>query len=461
VSDYYSNSPYGESACTPKSLLEGEQPAASLPAQAAPEGLETRLSTQLAELETRLTADVAKLRSGCGEMWQRLDQLQAELRAALPALHEEQRAEAERRDLFREVWEGAALPVRLAFEQVALAREHPLQGALREAAALVDLWRKGGELESWVSGYPVLFLEAWEKLSPAVDATSGAAELLARETLAEVRSLLENTLRARGIEWVAPRPGEPVNEAHTVVGEVSAPGVGEGRVARSVRPGLRRGGTLLIPAQVYRQTAGAAPTEPAQPAALSQPTTPFTSQASSPPPVTATPTADPVPTAPVAPPPVSAASTERPEWLRELERRGAGAAGPHGPVMEALRVLAAPESSTLADDALGSVIAPLLTALGPARGVTLEGAPEPWRQAWESALPQLAPWLETRGGLSLVAPEERAPFLAEQMEATDSRRTAHPHEDNTVARLERVGMLRQGRVLHPARVIRYEAGVRQ
>jgi hypothetical protein len=129
--------------------------------------------------------------------------------------------------------------------------------------------------------------------------------------------------------------------------------------------------------------------------------------------------------------------------------------------MDALRALAVPEIASLADEALRGVVAPLLSALGPARAVTLEGAPEPWKQAWESALPQLAPWLETRGGISLVAPEERAPFLAEQMEATDSRRTAHPHEDNTVARLERVGMLRQGRVLHPARVIRYEAGVRQ
>jgi hypothetical protein len=91
--------------------------------------------------------------------------------------------------------------------------------------------------------------------------------------------------------------------------------------------------------------------------------------------------------------------------------------------------------------------------------VLLEGAPESWREAWETALPELPAWLAQRAQLELVAPEERAPFVPERMEATESRRTAHPHEQNTVARLEQVGMLREGRVLFPARVIRYETGV--
>ena len=44
------------------------------------------------------------------------------------------------------------------------------------------------------------------------------------------------------------------------------------------------------------------------------------------------------------------------------------------------------------------------------------------------------------------------------MTAVGERRTAHAHEDGTVARLETVGLARGGRTLVPAQVTRYVAG---
>ena len=104
---------------------------------------------------------------------------------------------------------------------------------------------------------------------------------------------------------------------------------------------------------------------------------------------------------------------------------------------------------------LRELMGSLAPLLGPGSG-TLELPPE-WVEAWAGVRADLLAWLRKELGLELVSPSERSLFVPGVMEVAGTRRTAHPHEQGTVAKVEQPGLLRNGQVFLPARVVRYEA----
>jgi molecular chaperone GrpE (heat shock protein) len=318
-----------------------------------------------------------------------------------------------------------------------LPPDHPLQAALQEAAGLADLCRSAEELEAWIDGYPTVFAEAASRLAAGPDEPGNEAALLARHVLDSVRELLDAQVRALGIEWVTPRPGDPTGDGE-VVGEEPSAVAPPGAVASVRRSGFRRGGRLVVPAQVLRATAGATTSAAPAPEPEQEPQPPQRSTLNAP---ASTPNRLP----PVRLPPVRGWGAQRssPDWLPALQRELTGAPSETAGAIRALSDLAERAPTEPSDSEVRSLLEPALSLLG--------SAAVPARQP-------VLDWLDEALSIQLIQPAERTPFDPETMEAVGARRTAHLHEAGTVARVESPGLARNGRTLIPARVVRYEMG---
>lgn len=396
--------------------------------QQAVQALEARSVQGLSALEVRIeTAE-----SGRQEAEKRVTDAEAQVLQ-----------ERKRQDVYKQAWQSAPLTLRLKFVRELLPGSHSLQNVLKEAAALEDLRRRGHDLEAWLSNYPALFADAAQAL--LTGGSAGApessvldthpAEVLAVQTLQETQAALETTLQALGVAWVAPAPGDPVLPEHEVTGEeISAQGTG--RVARLRRRGFRFQGRLALPAQVVRAAASPAATMPA----LSE--------------------HDQATDAPTAPQPAA-----EPDWLRMLSQRTFGC---RLPAVSALaervfalqdlpaRIAAEPVAEACA--LLTERLQPLLPLLGLRYEDGLPDIPSEWGAVFLEVQKPLLAWLAETLGLSVAAPLRGDGFDARTMQALETRRTVHAKENETVAKLERIGIVWRERPLILAQVARYTTG---
>ena len=448
-------------------------------------------STRFSMLEARVTsleASVATAAAALDEARSRLERAAGEMetaRAHRGAAEANFTSEKARRGLFEKAWATAPLPLRIAFTQGLLSETHTLRTALQEAAELIELWGKGREFEAWIASYPALFADACVRAFPPSGAEEGSeAEALALETLENARALLDGNLRALGVEWITPQPGEPVTDAHAVVGEESEPGIPPGGIARLARPGFRWRGQVYLPAQVVRtggqgsEVSGQGSEVRGQGSGIGVQGSGFRVQErrtsgeeeagsskllpSSPQPPAPSPQRPEGPSAPSPQPPaLSPQLPEGPEWLRTLQRRSAGGGGHTlAEIMQSLGRLAeeAVQDGETGNEELRTLLQPLLPLMGTGGGGRALDLPGDWMEAFSSIRQDVRSWLSSRFGVEVVAPSERSLFVPGVMESAGERRTAHPHEAGTVARVERVGLLRNGQLLVPAQVVRYETG---
>lgn len=348
------------------------------------------------------------------------------------------------------VWSAAPLGLRLRFARDLLQADHPLQSALKEAAALEDLRGRGSDLEAWLTNYPSLFVDAISRVGGGEEGrgvsdlpSSDAAEALATETLAEARRALDACLAALGVEWIAPRPGARITDEQEVVGEeeaTSAPGT----VARLHRLGFRWQGRLYQPAQVWRTAAK----RPSPPPALPDGTPEVAAAESS------------VAEEATASRPAVVGADRWPDWLRTLHLHGFGQDSLSArAILDVLSRLvegtAHGLSESFSEGEMRDLLEPLLPLLGPRYAAALSDLPPLWSRAFEEAREPLQTWLRDVLGITILSPANGEPFRREIMETVGTRRTAHPREAGTVARVERVGLQWQGRLLFPAQVVRY------
>jgi molecular chaperone GrpE (heat shock protein) len=399
------------------SLTSDVSPSSPRPA----ESLAAVDSARLAEEVTRLGERVAALETVTARVSRALDGHTVDAEA--------------RRELLQRIWLAAPLVVRLEFAAGVLEPTHGCQAVLQEASELVELCHKG-DLDAWLTNYPSLFADAVARLCVSPSEGTGDAGRLVREVLGETRELLDRHLQALGVEWIGPEPGAEIADEHEVAGDESVPGVTAGRVARVQRPGLRRRGRVVLPAQVVRAMDGGPVVrrpDPSLPATV---------------PVT--------PPLPHAEPPRTDAW---PEWLRSLQRRSLNCTAATE-IIDALSGLGADVSmeggAALSDDELRRRLVPLVPLLGP-HAHAVPGLTPEWLEAFQASRPELLTWLSAVD-VEVIWPAERAAFDPATMETAGERRTAHPHESGTVARVEQVGLKREGRVLVPARVVRYVRG---
>lgn len=469
------------------------------------------LLNQIADLEKR---SEQALQEVAAQAAQRGSALEGRIEAAERARQEAERrvtdAEAQalqarrQQDVYKQAWQSAPLTLRLKFVRELLPDSHSLQNALKEAAALEELRRRGHDLEAWLSNYPALFADAAQALlsgegAPAPE--THPAEILAAQTLQETRAALETTLQALGITWVAPAPGDPVQTEHEVIGEESSP-YASGRVARMRRRGFRFQGRLALPAQVLRATTAAnrvpAPSEREQaaatPAAAPAGEEPVNSAPESPRPSVVPDSTSPaerdrrtasyqsatepdaVGDAPRAGAQADTAGSaagqaqhrdgnDLPDWLRMLSQRTFGCELPAVSrlaeqviALKDLPARIATEPEEAACILLTRALEPLLPLLGQRYADGLPDIPETWGAIFLEARQPLLEWLGTSMELALVAPARGDGFDARTMEALETRRTVHAKEDETVAKLERIGVVWRARPLIRAQVVRYTTG---
>ena len=331
-------------------------------------------------------------------------------------------------DPLREVWETAPPATRLAFVRSMLPEAHPRRTAVQSAATLLELCGSTAELQAWIAGYPAAFAEASAAL--VVEAPPDAGEpldALAREVLRAVRAEVAAALSRVGVTWVAPAPGEPVSEECEVVGEAPSGDVATGHIQALRRPGFRRNGHLELRAQVICASVSAS--------------------------------ASAVEARPVAAPPVphpEPSAGEAPDWLAELQQLAGGNSGARA-VVAGLASLAG-ASPQVADRELCRSLEPLLPLFGAGWSATMPDLPPAWLEAFARRRSQVEAWLRARFGVEVLAPRGGEVFEPASMEGTAERRTAHAHEWGTVARVQRAGLRRDGRILARAQVIRYESG---
>jgi len=383
-------------------------------------------------------ATLSALREPLDELRQRLATLEAAVVASLgapesPPCVSPSGAIDRAPDALRGVWDAAPLSQRIVFVRGLLPTDHPQRSVLGEVSGLVDLCGVPAELESWLARYPTLFAEAASgavlpaaSLGPDDDLSCVGAELLR-----EVRERVGAVLAGLGVSWIVPLAGEAPTADCEVVGEEPASQIVTGRIKRVRRPGFRRLGRLELPAQVI--LAGSALDAAAEhvvaPAEARQRVAPSSS---------------------------TTGGSSGPEWLQVL-RGQAGAAAP-----EAMRCLdalgrVAQAGRSAPDAAVTEAFGPLLTWLGTGWG-SAGVLPQAWLDALAPYRTQLLAWLAAELDAELVVAAERDGFEPDAMEGVGERRTAHPHERGTVARLQSPGLRRDGRVLLRARVIRYESG---
>ncbi len=415
------------------------------------------LLSQLASLETQ-GQEVAKAIAGYAV--QSVGTLTACLETAEKARREaEQRAtEAEaqvarvviRQDAYQQAWNSAPLTLRLKFVRELLPDSHALQNVLKEAAALEELRRRGHDLENWFTNYPALFADAAQALLSGSGGNALAheeletdpANTLAAQALHEAQTALETTLQALGITWITPALGDAIRADYEVVGDESSP-QRDGCVARLRRRGFRFQGRLALPAQVLRS----APYRPTAPTVTDQ--------------IRA---AESVP--PLAPVPQTAEASDLPDWLRMLSQRTFGCDLPVVASLTAQVIalkdlpvrLAAVPAETEARKLLSDALQPLLPLLGLRYADGLSDIPEVWGAAFLDVREPLLAWLADKIAISLVAPARGDRFDPQTMEALETRRTVHAKEDETVAKLERIGLLWRERPVIRAQVVRYSIG---
>ena len=375
-------------------------------------------------------------------------QREAERRAAEAEAHLQR--ETRRQDAYKQAWQSAPLTLRLKFVREILPDSHALQNVLKEAAALEELRRRGHDLETWLINYPALFADAAQALvsggsddapeHPVLE--TDPAGTLASQALHEAQAALETTVQALGITWVAPAPGDAVLTEYEVIGEESS-GQNAGSVARLRRRGFRFQGRLALPAQVLRSAAPATKTQ-VFPALVE---------------VTNSATPDTLPAKP-------AEANDLPDWLRMLSQRTFGcdlpAVSSLAEQVVALNDLPTRLTGAAAEEAARKVLTdalqPLLPLLGLRYADGLPDIPEAWGAAFLEVREPLLAWLAERIGLALVSPARGEGFEPQTMEALETRRTVHANEDETVAKLERIGLLWRGRPLIRAQVVRYSIG---
>jgi molecular chaperone GrpE (heat shock protein) len=480
------------------------------------EAVEARFETRPADLEAQeralfdlVTEGLEKERQERAGLARRLETLEAGLHGVLARLetfngmleaapaHVEEaeqcdEAEQKRRNLFETVWQRSPFTLRLNFARELLDPEHPYQSVLREATEMEALRRKGKDLESWMSAYPSLFADAVSRLTPPACENAEAPEELVQEILAQAREVLDRDLEAMGVEWIAPRAGEPIGRDQEIVGEASADGIAPGAIASVRRPGFRWRGKLCLPAQVVRaREEGEGKREEGRGKREEK-----NSDSPSPaersegigergpggegPPNEVMEIGDPNrkskienrksgeghPFSSLFPLPSSLAlpsSLSVPAWLRTLQRRSVGIDSEDvQQVMNHLLSLAEAgaqnQEGGVDDDRLRDLLSPLLPLLGPGQGARLYALPEAWAQAFLESQNDMHAWMTDALALQVIAPAERDPFEPTAMQATGERRTAHAHERGTVAKTECAGIGREGRILIPAKVIRYDTG---
>jgi molecular chaperone GrpE (heat shock protein) len=123
--------------------------------------------------------------------------------------------------------------------------------AVRQGQAIAQMIETQN-LETWLTDYPTLFVDAWEKLKPTT-VPQTAEEQQASELLTEFCAELEQDLTAFGISWIVPHAGQTPDASCEIIGrEVAASPAGT--VARCVRRGLSKVGRLLLPAQITLST---------------------------------------------------------------------------------------------------------------------------------------------------------------------------------------------------------------
>ena len=477
------------------------------------------LLSQVAELETRYQEADAAVEA---RVMQSVDALIARIETAENArLEAEQRAldaeagalrEKAREDIYREAWRSAPLTLRLKFVRELVPDSHSLQDVLKEADALETLRLRGRDLETWLTNYPALFADAVQALVSGVREKTHTldvlvahpAYLLAAKTLQDVETTLETTLQALGVTWIEPSPGDPITPEHEVIGEEPS-FQNEGAVACLRRRGFRFHGRLALPAQVSRalasrpeETTRSAPQEAAGSCAAQR----LGGEGASAQPAMETITAD-LPTATpeettggtgteatdAGMPQGNTGSTpggdlqggagsnrqvqERenavndiPGWRRILGQRTFGCDLPEVLSLvdhvNALNDLPGRISQETSEEASCRIVlealAPLLPMLGLRYADGLPGVPEAWGVVFLEVREPLLAWLAESLDVLPLAPVRGNAFDPRTMEATETRRTVHASEDETVAKLERIGVSRHGRPLIRAQVVRYAAG---
>ncbi|MFN3648882.1 MAG: hypothetical protein ACK47B_04800 [Armatimonadota bacterium] len=168
-----------------------------------------------------------------------------------------------------------------------------------------------------------------------------------------------------------------------------------------------------------------------------------------------------------APPPVTAATSSAvPEasdlgWLQVLEEQSRGESS--WAVSTAMRALTQlTEAAGRGEPDEGSLrrqLTSLLPLLSADDGAPPAGVPESWLDGFLAVRPELLAWLRSALQVELGAPEPGTPFDPAVMEAVGERQPMNPADAGTVARAERVGAYRHGRVLVPTRVVRYVSTV--
>ena len=318
------------------------------------------------------------------------------------------------------VWGGATLSVRAQFLLSVLPEQAMLRQALHEVRGLDEMLGAPDRLMEWLIGYPTLFAQSAESLcrfrtTGEIPAQSGG-ERLAAALLEELWVALERALEPRGWSWILPLPGQQLGEEHVAVGAVAAGGVPPGRIADRVRLGLRRRDEIVLPAQVRTASSELA----VDPSVLS-----------------GTPDPPPVPRSTAGSPGGPAV----PAWIGRLQRGGLSQ-DYLGPLT---RLAHAQDEPGLIEALTGA--APLL---GGSSG--LSGTLSDTDRA------ELLEWLSQAWELELIVPSVGDVVDPEQHRSVGSRRTAHLHEADTVARLQAPGFRRQRRVLVPAVVVHYSLG---
>jgi molecular chaperone GrpE (heat shock protein) len=373
----------------------------------------------------------------------------------------------------QQAWRDAPLPLRLKFVRELLPTDHPLQPVLKEAFSFEELRRNGRELETWLTGYPSLFADAVDRLERQPDCSTTPAETLAIETLGEARQTFAAAMEALGIEWILPTAGAVIGDEHEVVGE-QASSVPTGRVAGLQRRGFRQRGRLLLPAQVTRALPLRVSTpETRHPESVApitkpesvyqQPTTdgqqPITPIQN---PDNRQPTTDNHPPSSIHQLPVTSIDPW-PDWLRAFQQRSMGC---EVPIIKQLLVVLRELAQMVSQYAAGARseadllarLEPLLPLLGARHMPSLLALPGGWGEVVGEARDGLLAWLSSVLDILPISPDPGDPCEAGTMQVTGTRRTAHAHEDGTVAKVERIGLRRGKRVLFRAQVLRYEMG---
>lgn len=373
----------------------------------------------------------------------------AESRRGQPELR---RTETTANSALADAWAMAPLALRLKFARELLPEECALQPALRQACAIEDLSRRGTELETWLVGYPSLFADAVQLLADGVMYSGDTApQALGISTISEALTTVRLTVKQFGVEWITPRPGGILGSEHDVVGEEPSE-YHRGSLARVVRFGFRRHGKLELPAQVMRSVGPSVDGAPLPVRAANA-------------------EADldsiligPERTQRLAANSLSDASAA-PEWLRILNQNLYGCDLPAvGRLLDQLQAVvqfaSVPQflNDAAARENLVELAEPLLPLLGMRYADALTGIPENWGAPLLDARAPILLWLRETLSLELVNPLRADRFDDEYMETAETRRTVHANENETVARVERVGLSCSGSPLIRARVVRYAAG---